>query len=248
VSLLKKGLAAAAAALASGAALLVAEVMVARDGPAGPPVPKPPIDAAAGPPPAPGTVPVSVVWLGDSTAAGDGTSRPDEILPEQTAALLGQPVRLTDLAHSGDRAADVLRNQLPRVASYQPGTVFISMGANDVTHLTRRDAFRRDYARVLAGLPAVVRTVVMLGVPDMGASPRLPQPLRAVAGWRGRLLNADVAHLAARTPHAVYVDIAARTGPPFRENPPRYFASDRYHPNEAGYALWAKAIAEALNR
>jgi len=189
-----------------------------------------------------------VVWLGDSTGAGIGVTRPAGTLPEQAAAALGQPVRMTVLARSGDRVADVLHHQLPGLAAIHPTVVFITVGANDTTHLTSRGAFRRDYERVLAELPPSVRKVVILGVPDMGAPPRLAQPLRAVAGWRGRSLDADVRHLAARTPKAVYVDIAGKTGPAFRAHPVTYFARDMFHPNDAGYGLWARAVAEAAAR
>lgn len=239
--------AAVLAVTACGAGVLVVEVLLARTGPSAPPVPAPPIDAAAGPSPATGAAVTSVVWLGDSTAAGEGVAQQADTLPEQTAALLGQPIRLTDLGHSGDTIAEVLHTQLPEVAAHQAGIVFISVGANDVTHLTGRATFRRDYTELLAGLPSSVHTVVLLGVPDMGAPPRLAQPLRAVAGWRGRLLDDDVVHLAARTPDAVYVPIAAEAGPPFRSHPAEYFARDHYHPNAAGYALWARAVVKTLS-
>jgi lysophospholipase L1-like esterase len=232
---------AAAALLVSFVGVLVIEAMVARGGVhpgAGPPLPS---NAPAGPP---GTAVDTVVWLGDSTGAGIGATRLTAILPEQAAELIGRPVTMTILARSGDTVADVLHNQVPRLGALHPTVVFITVGANDTTHMTSRSAFRRDYERVISGLPPGVRSVVLLGVPDMGAPPRLPQPLRAVAGWRGRMLDADVRHLAARTPRALYVDIAGKTGPAFRQHPRTYFAPDRFHPNDAGYGLWAKAVAE----
>jgi lysophospholipase L1-like esterase len=222
-------------------AVLITEVQMARGGMhpgAGPPLPS---DAPAGPP---GTATDTVVWLGDSTGAGIGATRLPGTLAEQTASDIGRPVTMTVLAKSGDTVADVLRNQLPLVAAAHPTVIFITVGANDTTHLTSRSAFRRDYEHVIAGLPSDVRAIVLLGVPDMGAPPRLAQPLRAVAGWRGRMLDADVRHLAARTPKARYVDIAGKTGPAFRQHPGTYFAPDRFHPDDAGYALWAKAVAE----
>ena len=244
---IRRCLLAAGALVVAFAAVLVAEVMVARGGvhpAAGPPLPT---AAPAGPP---GTPVDTVVWLGDSTGAGIGASGLAGALPEQAAAEIGRPVRMTVLARSGDRVADVLHHQLPALAVIRPTVVFITVGANDTTHLTSRGAFRRDYERVLAGLPPGVRRVVILGVPDMGAPPRLAQPLRAVAGWRGRSLDRDVRHLAARTAGAVYVDIAGETGPAFRAHPATYFARDRFHPNDAGYALWARAVArtEASDR
>lgn len=225
-----------------GVAVLGAEAWIARG--AGPdPAATPVRDSLAGPPGAPTGV---VVWLGDSTAAGVGASGIPGSLSEQAAVLVGRPVRLDVLAHSGDQVADVLRNQIPLVAAANPSVVFISIGANDVTGLTARGNFRRTYGRILAALPPSVVHVVLLGVPDMGSPPRVPQPLRAILGWRGRALDSDVRHLAARTPRAIYVDIAGTSGPPFRKDPARYFSRDGYHPNDAGYGLWAQAVASAV--
>jgi lysophospholipase L1-like esterase len=201
-----------------------------------------PADALAGPP---GVADQLVVWLGDSTAAGVGASGGAAALPRQVADQLARPVRLTVLARSGARVADVLRLQLPALARLKPDAIFISVGTNDAVHLTSRAHFRRDYASVLAELPATVRQVVLLGVPDLGAPPRIPQPLRALAGWRGRALDSDVRALAGHS-HAMYTDIARRTGPAFRTHPGVYFAADHYHPNDAGYHLWAAVVAATV--
>jgi lysophospholipase L1-like esterase len=188
-----------------------------------------------------------VVWLGDSTAAGVGASTAAGALPSQVADGLAAPgVSVGVLAVSGARVADVLADQVPKVAGLQPDLVLISVGANDTIHLTGRGAFRHSYEELLRALPRGV-PVVLLGVPDMGAIPRLAQPLRAVAGWRGRNLDAEVRWVAART-GAIYADIAGPTGPPFRRHPDRYFAADDFHPSDAGYGLWAGAVLNVLRR
>jgi lysophospholipase L1-like esterase len=79
----------------------------------------------------------------------------------------------------------------------------------------------------------------------MGAIPRFAQPLRAVSGWRGRHVDAEVRRVAAAT-GAVYADIAGPTGPAFRRHPGRYFAADDFHPSDAGYGLWAGAVLKVL--
>ncbi|MDQ1391708.1 MAG: hypothetical protein QOF30_685 [Acidimicrobiaceae bacterium] len=231
--------------LVASALLLGSEAWLAARGPVPPAPPPEPEDLAIGVGPAGGPPAPAVVWLGDSTAAGIGASEPGHTLPQEVAQLLGRPVRLTVLAHSGARVADVVRLQLPRLAALQPTEVFVSVGANDATHLTSRSRFRRDYGRLVAGLPASVVRVVLLGVPDMGGTPRLAQPLRAVAGWRGRALATDIRNLARRR-HAIYVDIAGGTGAAFRRAPKRYFFSDHFHPNDAGYHLWATVVAAAV--
>jgi lysophospholipase L1-like esterase len=188
-----------------------------------------------------------LVWLGDSTAAGVGASAAPGALPSRVADGLGvRDASLAVLAVSGSRAADVLAEQVPLVAGARPDLVLISMGANDTIHLTGRGAFRHTYEQVVRALPAGV-PVVVLGVPDMGAVPRFAQPLRAVAGWRGRNLDAEIRRVAAAT-GAVYADIAGPTGPSFRHDPGRYFAADDFHPSDAGYALWADAVLRVLRR
>jgi len=196
-----------------------------------------------------------LVWLGDSTAAGVGASTSAGALPTQVADGLAGGGSAVDgpgvsgasvavLAVSGARVADVLADQAPKVTELQPDLVLISVGANDTIHLTGRGAFRHTYEELVRALPAGV-PVVLLGVPDMGAIPRFAQPLRAVSGWRGRNLDAEVRWVAART-GAVYADIAGPTGPPFRRHPDRYFAADDFHPSDAGYGLWAGAVLKVL--
>ncbi len=186
-----------------------------------------------------------LVWLGDSTAAGVGASTSAGALPTQVADGLGAAgVSVAVLAVSGARVADVLADQAPKVAGLQPNLVLISVGANDTIHLTGRGAFRHTYEKVVRALPAGV-PVVLLGVPDMGAIPRFAQPLRAVSGWRGRNVDAEVRRVAAGS-GALYADIAGPTGPPFRRHPDRYFAADDFHPSDAGYGLWADAVLKVL--
>lgn len=187
---------------------------------------------------------LEVVWLGDSTAAGVGASGAPAALPTQVAVGLERPVDLSVLARSGATVTDVVERQLPALAGLDPDLVFVSVGANDVTHLISRSDFKRRYRRLVAGLPESAQ-VVLLGVPDMGAIPRLAQPLRAVAGFRGRQLD-DVVREVAEDTGSAYVDIAGETGPALRREPERFFAADRYHPSGAGYELWAQAVLDVV--
>jgi lysophospholipase L1-like esterase len=223
-----------------GVAVLAAEVPLARTGPDLPDDSPLDHDGRVG---GAGDA-LRVVWLGDSTAAGVGASRADLAIPRRVAALLDRPVDVVSLAVSGATISDVVAEQLPFLPDARPDVVAVSIGANDVTHLTPKSAFASAYADLVAAVPDGALLVV-LGVPDMGAPPRLAQPLRAVAGLRGRQLD-EVARSVVADNRAVYVDIAGETGPTMRSDTGRYFAADRYHPNDDGYALWADAVAEAL--
>jgi lysophospholipase L1-like esterase len=224
----------------AGPLLLGVEVLMARRGQQPPPVPAG-VDACVG---CEGSgAPLRVVWLGDSTAAGVGATHAEGVLGRQVAVRLGGPVDVRVLARSGDVVADVVADQLPRVP-HDAEVVFVSVGANDVTHLTPSRTFSSSYRKLLAGLPPQA-SVVLLGIPDVGSPPRLAQPLRAVAGWRGRALDGQISALAQQT-SATYVDIARATGPAFRRDR-SLFAVDGYHPGEAGYALWADAVTSAVS-
>jgi lysophospholipase L1-like esterase len=227
------------AALMAGAAIgLVVEILVARGGSRLPDLELVLDRPGAG---------RRLVWLGDSTAAGVGASGASGALPSQVTDRLGVPdTSVSVVAVSGARVADLLADQVPKVAGLRPDLVLISVGANDTIHLAGRGTFRRTYEDLVRALPAGV-PVLLLGVPDMGAIPRFLQPLRAVSGWRGRRIDAEVRKVAEST-GAVYADIAGPTGPPFRRHPGRYFAADDFHPNDAGYGLWADAVLKVLRR
>lgn len=190
---------------------------------------------------------VRMVWLGDSTAAGVGASSVDATLPRQVATQVsqasGRPIQLLGLAVSGARIADVRDEQVGKVPA-DADIVLISIGSNDVTHVTRKAAFRSTYDEVVSRLPEGAE-VVLLGVPDFGAPPRLAQPLRAATAVRGRTIDGSVADVA-RANRFGYVDIAAETGPTFRRQPGRMFADDGYHPSDAGYTLWADAVVPVV--
>lgn len=221
-------------------AVLAVEVLLARRGPM---LARQPLELDGRVGGGPGPV-LRAVWLGDSTAAGVGVDEPTEALAHVVSAGLGRPVDLTVLAVSGDRVGDVVADQLTAAAAVDPDLVFVSVGANDVTHLTSRSDFRSQYRTVLDRLRDGAE-VVVLGVPDMGAVPRLAQPLRAIAGLRGRQLDEVVRDVAGEA-GATYVPIAAATGPAFRAEPEVLFAADDYHPSAAGYRLWAAAVLAEL--
>jgi lysophospholipase L1-like esterase len=239
-----------AGAFVGGALLLGAEILAARSGNRLDPAasillePEPPEGAES-----PGRERDwngVIVWLGDSTAIGYGASSTANGLPWRLAVLLGHQVRPAILARGGARIRDLVEHQLPRLSGSAPALVFISVGANDVMHLTRRKAFLRDYKTLLSQLP-LDAPVILLGVPDMGALPRLRQPLRALAGWRSRSLDAVVRDLARARPGCRHVDMGALAGPVVRKDPRRYLAADQYHPNDDGYALCAGIVAAALS-
>ena len=189
------------------------------------------------------------VVMGDSTAAGRGAPYDDGIAV-QTARHLAQsrPVTLVNVAVSGAKIGDVVRDQLPTVLRLKPDVVLLAMGANDVTHFT-------PGARIGAGLTAILTQlaaarpgvrVVLTGSPDVGTARRFLQPLRWLAGRETLRVNAIMQPIA-RQHGANWAPIAQATGPLFARDP-TLFAPDRFHPNARGYATWLPALDVALDK
>lgn len=189
---------------------------------------------------------VRLVLLGDSTAAGVGVPTVGETVGGQLAQRLarrGWRVHLAGVAVSGSRCRD-LGPQVSRALLGRPDVAVICIGANDALHGTRLPAVRRDLAAAVARLTdAGVHTVVAT-CPDLGASRSFAQPLRALAGRRGRQVAAAEAGAAAGV-GGEPVDLARLTGPIFRADPGT-LSTDLFHPSADGYRLWAEVLHSAV--
>jgi lysophospholipase L1-like esterase len=177
-----------------------------------------------------GTGPLWVV-LGDSAAQGVGATAFDAGYVGQVQQRLeardGVPWRVVNLAVSGARAADVLREQIPLLLSLGGTADLVTclVGGNDLLR-TPSAALLATFRSILAALPrgTVVGTMPQgLGRRKAGQVNAL---IRSVAPAAGLLV----------------ADVWERTGPPWRGK----YADDFFHPNELGYADWADALAEAL--
>src|SRR4051794_2504948 len=196
--------------------------------------------------------PLIYAVLGDSTAAGQGAAYDDGIAA-MTARELAKTrvVMMTNFAVSGAKTKDVLIGQVPAAERIHPDLVLISVGANDVTHLTNIRSAHEDLIQIIRRLKTANANIriVLTGSPDMGAPPRIPWVLRPMAAWRTRRLNA-MFEFVAGVNGITFAPIAVATGPLFRHDY-SLFANDQFHPNERGYATWLatldRALGEALN-
>jgi lysophospholipase L1-like esterase len=140
----------------------------------------------------------------------------------RTAEILAtrRRVVMTNLAVSGATTTDVRAEQLAVAVRRAPDLVLVAAGSNDVTHLRSSGAVRNDLVEVIDRLRAARCDVaiVVTGAADVGAVPRMAQPLRALAGLRTRQINAAVAE-AARERDVVFAPIAERTGPALPRRP-----------------------------
>jgi len=183
---------------------------------------------------------VRYVALGDSAAQAVGASTPEAgyvaAVAQHLAGTTGRDVDMFNLSVSGAKAADVLEDQLPRLAAlgFVPDVVTLGIGGNDV--VDRRisvEAFLDTMAEVLAELPPgsyVADPPGFLIPPFEARSDAMAVGVRPLIRDAGHHLVA--LHRATRSAgHLGWV---------------RNVAADAFHPNDRGYAGWAAAFIEAL--
>ncbi|GGO88220.1 SGNH/GDSL hydrolase family protein [Wenjunlia tyrosinilytica] len=195
---------------------------------------------------APSNEPIMLVFLGDSTAAGQGVHRasqtPGALLASGLAAFAERPVDLVNVALPGAQSDDLARQvsmveALPAV----PDIAVVMIGANDVTHRMPLAKSVRLLVDAVRRLRALGAEVVVGTCPDLGSVEPVYQPLRWVARRLSRQLAAaqtiGVVEEGGRT-----VSLGALLGPEFEARPRELFGPDNFHPSAEGYATAAMAV------
>lgn len=189
--------------------------------------------------------------LGDSTTVGQGTDYKDSYAYRTSEYLAGRNYRvnLINVGVSGATTRDVLQGQLPQTKDFKADVILLSVGANDVTHLTKRIDFKNDLEQVINQLKSSNpdALIVVTGVPAMGSVSRFPWPVRQLAGLRTSQLS-NVYEQIIQENNLILAPIAAETGVVFAKNPDKYFAQDKFHPNSEGYGLWTEVITKTFEQ
>jgi len=188
--------------------------------------------------------PISLVLLGDSSAAGYGVHRPREtpgaLLATGISRRLGRPVRLRRFAVVGSLSAG-LAPQVEAAVECEPDLAVILIGGNDVTNRTPPAVAVRYLVDAVRKLRAAGAEVVVGTCPDLGAIQPIKPPLR----WLARRWSRQLA--AAQTVAVVEaggwtVSLGDLLGPRFAAEPTRLFAWDHFHPSAEGYAIAVAAL------
>ncbi len=188
--------------------------------------------------------PLTMVVLGDSSAAGYGVHRPREtpgaLLATGISRRLRRPVRLRRLAVVGAVSAG-LSYQVDSALEHRPDLAVIMIGGNDVTHRTPVPVAIRHLVDAVRRLRAAGACVVVGTCPDLGAIEPIKPPLRWVARrWSRQLAAAQT--VAVVEAGGWTVSLGDLLGARFAAEPARMFSADRFHPSADGYALAAAAM------
>jgi lysophospholipase L1-like esterase len=182
--------------------------------------------------------------LGDSIAAGVGSTRREDTLGPLLAQRLreaGHQVDLSVHAVPGARSAD-LRAQVRATGGADIAVIVI--GANDLTRFVPAQVGAQQLHDAVADLRAAGAEVVVSTAPDLSVVAHVPPALRDLVSAASRqyaqaqqqaVLRAG--GLVAHVEQAVTSRFAAD---------PALFAADRFHPSAAGYREIAAALAPAV--
>jgi lysophospholipase L1-like esterase len=192
-----------------------------------------------------GDDPISILVLGDSTAAGVGAATQDDALPGNLARILSaeweRGASWRAIGENGATASDIVLRFLDKASHEQYDVIFISIGANDALSLRSRGAFRRDFRAILRRLRSVSPNALILvsNLPAFGQFTSLPNPLRWALHLHGQSLESVARRVVGSEPGVIM-------SPPAPPYTPGFFATDRFHPSASGYRDWVEfALTDA---
>ena len=189
---------------------------------------------------------LNLIAVGDSIIAGVGASSLSKALVGQTSAALARrldcKISWYACGSSGLNSEKVLKQVIPDLPPVTAALFIVSVGVNDVTSLSSVSTWLKNLSAILSALsqhsPGAFTAVA--GLPPLKSFPLLPQPLRALLGFRAETLDRAARSEVSRHPGSVYV--------PVRFDPdPDKFAPDGYHPSEDSYSLFGQTMADCLS-
>lgn len=186
---------------------------------------------------------LSVLILGDSSAAGVGVTHQDQALAGQLSQQLSRDFTLNWrlIAKTGATTASTLRH-LEGLTSFPVDIVITALGVNDVTHAVPFKVWQRRQRALHVRIDQLFapRLVYMSGVPPLGLFPILPQPLRWTLGRQAARFDQALATSLAAEKHWHHMPFNVPLDP-------AQMAIDGFHPGQEIYALWAKEVASRIN-
>jgi acyl-CoA thioesterase-1 len=190
------------------------------------------------------TIPERFLSLGDSFTIGTGTT-PDRSFPAVLARIWterGRIVVLSNLAVNGYATDDLIRDELPFVASFGPTLVTLLIGANDIVRGSTEEGYRQQLRLIHERLDtdASDARIVALPQPDWSLSPAGSGfgDLAAIARSIERFN--EIARDEAGRAGALWIDLFRLMREQGRK---KMVASDGLHPSAEAYAEWARALA-----
>ncbi len=189
--------------------------------------------------------PLNLIAIGDSIVAGVGASRLTKALVGQTAEklakLLACQVNWQALGVNGIDSSGVIDKLVPHLPDKQTNVFLVSVGVNDITGLSTLSRWERNLVEILKSLTrhSPDALIAVAGIPPLRGFPVLPQPLRALIGFRGEVFDRSARKLISHHSNALHIPLDF-------EPTPDQFSADGFHPSEASYSEFGEMMANRI--
>lgn len=192
----------------------------------------------------PTSPPLRIVAVGDSALTAPGIKNLDDAWLRRLARIYADRhrVELTSLGVGGSRAGDVLTGQLAAAVALQPDIAVVNVGGNDVIRAVPVRRYADALGTIVGRLEEASGAVLLLGVGDLGAIPRLPPTLRPYLSHRSMAFDRACARVGEGRARTIKTDAGRSVGTHNRALQD-LFAADQFHASAAGHGLFADTIA-----
>lgn len=200
----------------------------------------------------PSSPPLSYLALGDSITQGSGVQKNESTYVynfAQTLASQGYYVHVQNLGRSGAKTQDMIDKQLPELAKIKAGYITVTIGTNDAIHLVKFGQYEQNLNQIITALDAQTSATILLANSiDASQFPSLPVVYAQLAGYRSHKQNEILNKVLKQQQSKIKVIDLYGTGKLRTKENPAYYASDLFHPAEAGYAKWIKLFNAAVDQ
>lgn len=187
--------------------------------------------------------------LGDSTGLGVGSVSGNGYVERVLQRMKGEyaEARLIKLCILGATTRR-FRLMMSEGINVRPTLVTLSIGINDLLQEVTEEEFEANYKDIVKSLRVLHAPIVVTNLPDVVSTPALSR--RKDIRKRLYLFNKRIEAIA-NNEGLYLVDLYDASVKVIGAHP-KYFSSDRFHPSDAGYELWAQimwpAVKLAMNK
>ena len=185
----------------------------------------------------------SILIIGDSTVVGTGASDPTQSIAGRVGEVFPES-SIVNMGTNGAKTVDLIPKLRDLESRYD--LIMIHIGGNDVVRFTSYEQVKDSIEEVLRLAKTKSDRVTITSTGNVGTALLLPFGSRWIFEKRTRRVR-DIFMKAARDLDVTYIDLfREKKEDPFHQNPSVYYASDLFHPSNAGYDSWFIRIGTAL--
>lgn len=187
--------------------------------------------------------PLSLLLLGDSSAAGVGAETAEQSLMGQLLVHLSQnhQVSYQMMAKTGRTTANMI-SKLQHEPPQHFDVVITALGVNDVTSQVPVNTWLQQQQHLIGLIDELFnpQKIIKSGLPPMREFPALPWPLNAYMGQSADKFDVALKEQCANFEHVTFHSL--RNYPDDVST-----ASDGFHPGPDVYAIWGEKLASEIN-